>query len=269
MHPESHPNIFVFGETGVGKSSVVNMLDDFGGIPNKARASSSAAGVSKQDICYEKTIGRKNFNVFDTAGFNQGEGGTVAPKVAFEKLNDLIYSPGYSPNLLVLVVRANHPSFNTIHQIHKIFYEIICDKKVPIVIFIIGLEFERDTKGWLQNTDEAFREQGMDFAASACITTISNSNEGTCLSYQESKEEVEQVIARNWKSPANFLQPIAKKSRFEEAVLKLTRIFRFKHSQKQELLASLLATGHLNKEEAGGLVEKMLRMKLEGARPSD
>jgi len=241
-------NIIVFGEVGAGKSSVINMLDG----PDQADVFPSAAGVSKNVICYKKTIDGKIFNVFDTAGFNQGDAGTVPPREAIKMLDNLCRrDDGIS--LLAFVMRA--PSIpSTAHQIYKIFHEIVCGKKIPIVIVITGLEFEPDMDVWFDNNQDVFRKQGMIFGGNACITTI-NQVEGRANAYEKSKKRVEQVICNNVAEEPLKINGRLRKGWFADVVGRVVEMLGWK-SDASELYQLLKACG-LTEEEARKLSGEM------------
>jgi len=248
----SQPNIIVFGETGVGKSSIINMLDGSG----KADVSSSAAGVSIKDICYKKTIKGETFNVFDTAGLNEGRRGTVTPRVAIEMLHNLICRLDDGISLLIFVMRAPRVTA-TAHQIYKMFYEIVCQKNIPIVIVITHLEFEPDMDVWFDNNREVFRKQEMTFEGNACITTIKIQVEGRANAYEKSKEKVEQVILNH---AAKEPLKMSRQSWFAEAVLMVIDIFGFTPSDLDPSLLDLVKScGGLSNREAKTLVRKIRR----------
>jgi GTP-binding protein EngB required for normal cell division len=242
-------NIIVFGETGAGKSSVINMLD---GSPN-APVSNGAAAAAVQDICYQRTIGEKTFNVFDTAGFNQGAAGTVSPPEAIKMLHNLcLRDDGIS--LLVFVMRA--PAIpSTAHQIYKIFYEIVCDKKIPIVIVITGLEMDGDMDEWFANNEEAFREQGMTFKGNACITAMNIPVGGRTNAYEESKKKVERLILDHvTKEPLKIHGP-SRKSWFADVVGRVAAMLGLKSTASD--LRQLLKTCRLTDQAAKQLADEI------------
>jgi predicted GTPase len=128
------PNVIIFGDTGVGKSSVINMLH--GG--DIAKVSDGTTGTTFDNQSYMKEIGGKYFKVFDTIGLNEGSHGTVKPKDAIEQLWKLINALADGVHLLVFVMRAPRIT-QTCEQNYKLFFEIFCEKKAPIAIIITGL----------------------------------------------------------------------------------------------------------------------------------
>src|SRR6266545_72169 len=104
-----------------------------------ARAASDARGVTLDSQAYDFSMQGVPYCIHDTAGLNEGEGGRVPSRDAIAKLYWLLNGLETGVSLLVLCIRAprikEHVKFNWI-----LFHEIICQKKVPIVILITGLE---------------------------------------------------------------------------------------------------------------------------------
>jgi len=249
------PNIIVFGETGVGKSSVINMLDG----SEQADVSNAAKGVSTKDICYKKTMEQLTFNVFDTVGLNEGKAGTMTPRDAIERLYNLISRLDDGISLLVFVVRASRVTYAT-QQIYRMFHDIICNKEVPMVIVLTGLELEPDMDGWFRRNRETFDKSGMMFQGSACITAVRGMKDGQALfehAYRHSKEKVERLIIDShsmapWKVP--------RRSWFSDVVARVADMLGLKSLIGfDNELYQLLVTCGLSEGEAKNLTNKMGR----------
>ncbi|KAF8149966.1 hypothetical protein B0H34DRAFT_170404 [Crassisporium funariophilum] len=201
---QGRPNVLLFGSTGAGKSSVVNMLSGSGVAPT----SSSSKGMTFSSTCYQKTISGDVYNIFDTAGLNEGMKGTVTPEEAVKHLFDLTRQFKDGVSLLVFVVRAPRISRLT-QQNYDMFYNIICGKHVPIVLVINGLEGETNMENWWTDNEEVFGDYKMDFSNHACITSTPGDLNGEApfqKAYDDSKTVVEQLISscclvQPWKPP--------------------------------------------------------------------
>ncbi|KAF5344700.1 hypothetical protein D9757_013894 [Collybiopsis confluens] len=170
------PNVVLFGSTGCGKSSVVNMLLD-GNDSSVARAnvSSRAIGCTFESKSYVAEIGGKNYKVWDTTGLNEGDEGMVANTEAFKQLCRLIKHLSYKGNgvsLLVFVMRGPRVTENN-EKNFEVFFDGFCKKEVPIVIAVTGLENEEVIDQWWVDNKSAFDKRQMYFNGSACITATS------------------------------------------------------------------------------------------------
>ena len=92
----------------------------------------------------------------------------------------------------------------------ELFFETFCDKQVPIVIVITGLEGISDTDRWWVDNKAVFDQYKMSFSGVACITATKGKKRGEVYSYEaeyeESKWKVEDLIHRShmreaWKKP--------------------------------------------------------------------
>src|SRR5258708_37258787 len=126
-------NIIIFGESGCGKSSIVNMIAG----RETAKVSNSAIGCTFKHECHEASIMDIPFNIYDTAGLNEGEQGRVPHWQAVHQLYTLIRTlDGVS--LLVYCIRGR---INRAARADwTLFSKVVCDKKVPIIAVETGLE---------------------------------------------------------------------------------------------------------------------------------
>ncbi|KAK7451204.1 hypothetical protein VKT23_012536 [Stygiomarasmius scandens] len=195
-------NVIVFGETGAGKSSIINMLDG----DQDAEVGSGASGVTFSNKCYQKSIQGMSFQVFDTVGLNEGPAGRVPASDAVAALYQLISKLDSGVNLLVYVMRAPRIT-STAQKNYEMFFEVFCQKQVPIVIVVTGLENEEDMDGWWTENKAHFDRYKMFFQGNACITAIKGKYVNkirACMfeaEYEESKEKVEKLIIDNCGEP--------------------------------------------------------------------
>lgn len=162
------PNVILFGETGSGKSSIVNMLAQ----SNRANTSSSAKGCTFSTEPYLTDILGTQFKIWDTAGLNEGEGGTIPPKEAVIQLLRLLKQLDTGVSLLVFCMRAPRIKENLQRNWH-FFYEVMCKRQVPIVLAITGLENEEsDMDDWWIKNQGMFQNLGIIPNGIACITAI-------------------------------------------------------------------------------------------------
>ncbi|KAG2370288.1 P-loop containing nucleoside triphosphate hydrolase protein [Suillus spraguei] len=170
---QTHPrekNIVIFGETGSGKSSVINVIAQ----QNVAETSNDSVGRTSESRPYSVDISGQRFALFDTAGLNEGPAGTVPHKQAKRQLRNLLdklhKSPSDDIDLLMYCVRKS-TSPRAILDTYKTFYSRTYQKKkVPIVVVVTGLEFESPMESWWDAHKKIFDD--MHLAGHACVTTI-------------------------------------------------------------------------------------------------
>ncbi|KAH7908245.1 P-loop containing nucleoside triphosphate hydrolase protein [Hygrophoropsis aurantiaca] len=160
-------NILVFGETGTGKSSLINMCAG----RELAEISSSAIGCTFSSRNYAANIDGQEVKLWDTAGLNEGEHGTIPAQQAAENLYALIRS--LSPNglhLLVYCIRGSR--YRDILRLnYDLFYGALCQKEVPIVAVVTGLENEDPMESWWDVNRADLKKHGLKFHDHACVTT--------------------------------------------------------------------------------------------------
>ena len=176
----------------MGKSSIVNMLP---GGDHVAKVNGDAKGVTFRHDRYVKEFGGCRLNIFDTVGLNEGARGTVSAPQAIEGLYRLMRGLDDGVSLLVYVVRGPRLK-NSARKNYEMFFEFFCEKKVPIVLVITGLENEEDMDEWWKRNEAAFCEEGMTFSGAACITATRGKRNLLAKEFEESREKVEKLILK-------------------------------------------------------------------------
>lgn len=159
-------NIVIFGETGTGKSSLINMLSD----SDVAMVSNGALGCTFGSTGHTVEIDGARYTLWDTAGLNEGETGHVPADQALRNLRDLVHlklRDGIS--LLVYCIRGTR--YRDILKVnYDIFADIICQGEIPVVIVITGLENETRMEDWWDENKSDFAEPRFHFRGHVCIT---------------------------------------------------------------------------------------------------
>ncbi|CAA7263831.1 unnamed protein product [Cyclocybe aegerita] len=191
-------NVVLFGESGCGKSSIVNMLLG----SDAAATSGGGRGCTFQSAGYDIVIGKKNFRIHDTAGLEEGEKGRVPAHDAIVQLYKLLRSLEDGVSLLVFCMKAPRVKKSGQHN-WILFHDIMCQSKVPIAIVVTGLEEEDDMDEWWEDNEDVFREYGMLSHGHACITAIRGKKKNGRFifqeEYDESKVKVENMIRKCYK----------------------------------------------------------------------
>ncbi|TFK17259.1 hypothetical protein FA15DRAFT_711002 [Coprinopsis marcescibilis] len=248
-------NIVLFGESGVGKSSIVNLCLG----RDVAATSSAAQGCTFKSTSYDGTFDNLRVRLWDTIGLNEGDQGTVDTAKAAAELYSLLKSLVSGVSLLVFCMRA--PRVTKAAAInYKLFNEVICRKQVPTIIVINGLENETGPggmEGWWERNKTTFLKHGMMPDDAVGITSINTPH--YFPAYQSSQGRVHKAISgiirkidKPWKlTPLEWFKTIAADS-YKERCWGYARkedVERISGSAGQELIARL----NLPEDEANEL----------------
>ena len=193
------PNVVVFGETGAGKSSLVNLIAG----QSVAQVSSSSVGCTFQSTCYTINIGSgMQINLYDTAGLEDGWGGTVSNHDAIVKLYTLLRRLEDGVSLLIFCMRGPRIKESCVKN-WRLFREIICQGRVPIVLAVTGLENEANgMDNWWTQNEGHFMKYGISPNGVACIPATMESSGRHTLGegYPELVRNVR--LCNSWRVPA-------------------------------------------------------------------
>ncbi|KAJ3891405.1 hypothetical protein GG344DRAFT_47439 [Lentinula edodes] len=186
-------NVLLFGSSGCGKSSIINMLSN-----SDAAHISSAAAPSIFDVHeYKVSLDGKLYSFHDITGLNNGKlsNGDLVSHGCISRLSNLVHT-GLQDGISLLVFCLRAPRITEIAQKnYYIFYEVLCQRKIPIVMIVTGLEDEEpDMESWWTNNKEIFASYKMSFQGHACVTTTKGKKTSTGFKKQEEYELSREII---------------------------------------------------------------------------
>jgi len=79
---------------------------------------------------------------------------------------------------------------------YVLFWGIMCEGKVPIVLLVTGLELQSNMNDWWKKNEQLVEQMGLGFDKHACVTTISGNHEEK---YQESEDMVWELVKKHCK----------------------------------------------------------------------
>lgn len=242
-------NIVLFGETGVGKSSVINLI----AAHQVASVSPDAHGRTLSSKRYSFSVGGRSFHIWDTAGLEQPEMGAVGYMAAIEGALALIHQLAQQGgvDLLLFCMRGNRVTATT-QSNYRLFYEVLCRSQVPIALVITHLEREPDMEAWWTRNLASLEKYGIRPAGHACVTGLPAHSK-----YPESKANIERML-RGYNGQGKYVMPA------DSWFLEFLRFFGWfappkKELKKKELLKVLTKRCKLNPKIAQELVERLAR----------
>ncbi|KAF8836418.1 hypothetical protein BDN67DRAFT_332574 [Paxillus ammoniavirescens] len=187
-------NVVVFGESGVGKSSVINMIAG----ENVTKTSNNAVGCTFRHQCHEVILNGLKVNLWDTAGLDEGTEGTVPAMQAEENLKAFLRQVTRRDrdgiDLLMYCIRGTRVRRALLRN-YNIFYAAICRKKVPLALIVTGLEnYEGEMDSWWTEHAKDLAKHGMQFDAHACVTTMQSDHPAIRGRLEHSRAELRKLI---------------------------------------------------------------------------
>ncbi|KAG1840218.1 P-loop containing nucleoside triphosphate hydrolase protein [Suillus tomentosus] len=163
-------NVVLCGESGVGKSSLINLIVG----RDVAETSSNALSCTITHAAYDVTISGQYFGLWDTAGLDEGSEGKVPAAVAARSLALFLggLNKGDGVRLLMYCMHGIRAT-KALRTNHQTFSSAIGDSKVPIVIVATCLKDWQPVMAewWNQNKDQLAKYE-MHFPGYACVTTL-------------------------------------------------------------------------------------------------
>ncbi|KIK99091.1 hypothetical protein PAXRUDRAFT_30731 [Paxillus rubicundulus Ve08.2h10] len=192
-------NVLVFGETGVGKSSLINLVIG----SNAAKTSPDADPCTNRTQPYDVNIQGERFKIWDTAGLDEGKlSGARRAAAAEKKLKQSLrkFLKNNDLSLLIYCVRGSRATRALVRHYQTISSET-CNSTVPMVVVVTALENSSgDMESWWQRNAEDLSQHGMNFKDHACITTVGDDSCDTVIVRERrahSQEIVRDLIFRN------------------------------------------------------------------------
>ena len=179
-------NVVLFGETGSGKSAVINLLAG----KVVAPISSDIDGCTKANQAYPLVLNGVSYTIWDTVGLEQPVMGDAGYLYAIEQVCELIKDLSKTSGVdLLLFCHRRGRITTTTQRNYTLVYEVVCRKSVPIGIVITHLEQEKRMEDWWDQNAVIFQQRGIGIFGHACVTTLSVDPKT-----QESREAIERLL---------------------------------------------------------------------------
>ncbi|KAJ8596197.1 hypothetical protein M405DRAFT_220225 [Rhizopogon salebrosus TDB-379] len=163
-------NVLIFGETGVGKSSVINLIMG----RDVALTSADAQTCTLEHTPYEITLENQRFKLWEVSSLaSMGFFRRLFAKWRMKKTYRKLYSD--DGVYLLLYCMRNSRAQGTLVSDYKIFNSIIGSPAghVPVAAVVTCLEdYPMDMDDWWKKNEGNLEREGMRFSKHACITAL-------------------------------------------------------------------------------------------------
>jgi len=164
-------NVVVFGEAGVGKSSVINLIAG----KKVAETSPDGWGCTLESKQCTFQVAKRTFNVWDTIGLGEPIFSVAGYLGAIEKTYSLIQqiaAEGGLDLLLFCIPGSGSRISQTMLCNYRLFFEVLCEKRIPIALVVTHLEAEAKMEDWWVRNVHYITHHGLKFSGHACVTGL-------------------------------------------------------------------------------------------------
>ncbi|KAH7925921.1 hypothetical protein BV22DRAFT_1104644 [Leucogyrophana mollusca] len=260
MSTDDVKNILIFGQTGAGKSSLVNLIAQ----ADVADTSSDGSSCTLKSTSYSVTFDSCAFCIFDTVGLNEPHLSGTEYISAAERACNLVNELKNAGGIHLLVFCMGEPRITqTVQQNYRLFYEFLCREEVSVALVITHMENEDPMDSWWDRNTKKFKEFGITPVGHACVATARGLNERFVEQYEESKEKVRDLLKEHGTGKPFSMKRRSWIMRVLRFLAELVGISPSYHTRR-EVVDNLVRRCGISKEEAEVLATKAGFVEIEG-----
>ena len=192
--------VLVVGSTGVGKSSLINLLLG----TNEIEVSDGAVGCTFECKDHQITHKDTSYVVSDTVGLNEHDKGKVPHYDAVKKLMIFMQTHMTGFNLLIFVMRKGRIT-DEFQKNYQLFYELIFTERVSCILYVSQCEECSPMNEWIMREANAAEFQNYKFKEIICGTTMNNAELKS--KRQETNDQLWQSIEQHQMERPQAIQP--------------------------------------------------------------
>ncbi|KAG2050384.1 hypothetical protein BDR06DRAFT_1023241 [Suillus hirtellus] len=245
-------NIVIFGESGAGKSSVINLMAGQQIARTSPDLHRSTLHWTEYQITFEDGT---QYSVFDTVGLEEPHLQTGECLSAITNAGDLINALNKrgGVNLLLFCIRGGRIMAD-MQGNYRLFFEFFCEEKVPLALVITHLEKETRMEDWYTRNRNSLEKYNIRSAGHACIVAANNLDRRYRDKYEASRGILRRVVEvhcnasmKGWTGGQGWLASFIKK------LLE----FVVGRPKKEEIIGILTKRCGMSKEAAWQVVREM------------
>ncbi|KAI9572112.1 P-loop containing nucleoside triphosphate hydrolase protein [Boletus coccyginus] len=195
--PERVYKVALFGVTGCGKSSVINLLAD----KQVANVSTGVEACTRRAQWYPISLGEKKFRLWDTMGFNQAEAKDTNTLSPFEQAHALLRNLQDGVDLVLLCARKDgiNASLRSLYWLLDSFF---FGGRAQIALVLTHFDIP-DDQWWGRNRNVIAQKCNIpvQFLPYVCITTVQNGSPGSDPLYNQSKQALKALLQEHATAP--------------------------------------------------------------------
>ena len=190
--------VALFGVTGCGKSSIINLLAD----KPVANVSTGVEACTRRARWYPISLGKKKFQLWDTMGFNQAEAKDINPLSPYEQAHTLLRNLQDGVDLVLLCARKDgiNDSLRKLYWLMKSFF---FGDHVKIALVLTHFD-SPDDQWWDRNKNVIAQKCNIPakkIPPYVCITTVQNGSSQSDPLYDQSKQALNALLQKHATTP--------------------------------------------------------------------
>ena len=189
--------VVLFGVTGCGKSSIINLLAD----EAVADVSTGVDACTKRARWYPISLGDKNFRLWDTMGFNQAEAKDTNPLSPYEQAHAVLRNLHDGVDLILLCARKDgiSPSLRNLYWLLDSFF---FGGRAQIALVLT--HFDTSDDQWWDRNRQTIADKcdiPVQFLPYVCVTTVQNGSSQSDSLYNQSKQILRALLQEHATPP--------------------------------------------------------------------
>ena len=193
--------VALFGVTGCGKSSIINLLAD----KPVANVSTGVEACTRRARWYPISLGEKKFQLWDTMGFNQAEAKDINTLSPYEQAHSLLRNLQDGVDLVLLCARKDGINAS-LRNLYWLLDSFFFGGRARIALVLTHFDSPHD-QWWDRNRNVIAQRcniPAVQFPPYVCITTVQNGSSQSNPLYNQSKQALKALLQEHATTPTSL-----------------------------------------------------------------